>query len=79
MFYLDPLVSIEPSVSYPVEGEKVVYHCTIIDRGKVTALDLRFTDCENFPYENGTGITIIIKKYEGEHSLFCISIIVKRF
>ena len=67
MFYLDPVVSVEPSVSYPVEGEKVVYNCIIKDQGKVKALDLSFTDNEDFPYENGTGITIIVKKYEGEH------------
>lgn len=72
MFYLEPSVSVEPEASYPVEGEKVVYYCTIIDRAKVTALDLEFTDNDELPYYNGTGISIKINKFEGKHSFYLL-------
>ena len=57
-----------PNPSYPVEGEKVVYNCIIIDKNKKAALDLRFTDNDDIPYQIGAGIFIIVNKYEGEYS-----------
>ena len=68
MFYLELSISVEPESSYPVEGEKVVYYCTIIDLANVTALDLEFTDNDELPYNSATGITININKFEGKHS-----------
>ena len=69
-----------PNPSYPVEGEKVVYNCTIIDKNKKAVLDLKFTDNDEIPYPNGTAIFIIINKYEGEYSFpFATSIIFKIF
>lgn len=68
MFYLEPSISVEPESSYPVEGEKVVYYCIIIDQANVTALDLEFTDNDESPYNSETGISINITKFEGKHS-----------
>ena len=55
-----------PTISFPIEGERVVFTCTMKDLKNQTTFDVEFMDNDDMPYVNKSGINILIIKDEGE-------------
>ena len=55
-----------PTISFPIEGERVVFTCTMKDLKNQTTFDVEFMDNNDMPYVNKSGINILIIKDEGE-------------
>ena len=62
--------TVVPIISYPIEGEKVVFTCTMKDLKNQTTFDVEFRDDNDVLYVNESGINILIFKDEGENISF---------